>query len=744
MMPARVAAVAAAMAFLSALAVGAQDSAAALAQPAFRRIALVVGANAGGEGRPRLKYAASDARSFASVLTELGGVRKEDLTLLVDPSLSEFRGAAVRAKSAAEQAAVSGQRCEMVLFYSGHSDESGLLLGRERLPYEVLRSDIEQIPAAVRVAILDSCSSGSLTRAKGGAARPAFLFDASTDMEGHMYITSSSADEAAQESDRIGGSFFTHYLVSALRGAADTRGQGRVTLNEAYAFAFRETLASTENTQYGPQHPAYEISLTGSGDLVFTDLRSSSAGLSLAEDLSGRLYIRDARGALVVELEKPYGKRMELGLPPGTYALSYMDRDVRYQATTTVAQGGRAAVYSGDFRRVATVAAVARGAGPDAEAELAAEALAGTAPPDEALAAGGALVEAAPAEAAPAEAAAEEAKYEGRVTIEGKDGSKISFPISFSAFAAPDFTKGLFMSERDKVVGINAFVGTTRNLRGVEISTVLNAASGDVAGAQIALVGNAAKGRAVGAQVSGLANIALGGGAGAQVGALLSLEKGEYRGAQVATVNIAIGRLVGGQGGIFNYASCIGGPQLGIINVIDEGVGAQVGIVNACNEIRGVQIGIVNIAKKVDGISIGLVSIEKGGILGAEAWWSSDSTANAAFMAGTRYTYTVATAGWDTHSSTAPLSLGLGLGGRVPIGGNYIGSDLTWRLVDVGDPGVYSILRLRLVAGLRAKGPGMILGCAVDAFLPGISRDGTGSFVSELKLEPLFVVGVHL
>jgi len=133
---------------------------------------------------------------------------------------------------------------------------------------------------------------------KGRSPRPAFLFDASSDMEGHAYITSSSAAEAAQESDRIGGSFFTHYLVSALRGAADAHGEGRVTLNEAYAYAFRETLASTENTQYGPQHPAYEISLTGSGDLVVTDLRSSRAGLALSEELAGEVYVRDAKGNL--------------------------------------------------------------------------------------------------------------------------------------------------------------------------------------------------------------------------------------------------------------------------------------------------------------------------------------------------------------------------------------------------------------------------------------------------------------
>ena len=97
-------------------------------------------------------------------------------------------------------------------------------------------------------------------------------------MRGHAFLTSSSEDEAAQESDRIGASFFTHYLVSGLRGAADVTGEGKVSLNEAYQFAFHETLGRTSETQVGAQHPAYDIELSGTGDVVMTDLRQTSAG----------------------------------------------------------------------------------------------------------------------------------------------------------------------------------------------------------------------------------------------------------------------------------------------------------------------------------------------------------------------------------------------------------------------------------------------------------------------------------
>jgi uncharacterized caspase-like protein len=68
----------------------------------------------------------------------------------------------------------------------------------------------------VRIAVLDACASGAFTRLKGGKPRKAFLVDESASMRGHAFLTSSAATEAAQESDHIGASYFTHYLVSGL------------------------------------------------------------------------------------------------------------------------------------------------------------------------------------------------------------------------------------------------------------------------------------------------------------------------------------------------------------------------------------------------------------------------------------------------------------------------------------------------------------------------------------------------
>ncbi|MFH0903336.1 MAG: caspase family protein, partial [Pseudomonadota bacterium] len=306
-------------------------SASAKPTTTLRRFALVVGSNNGGRDRVLLRYATTDASRVARVLRDLGGVATEDVALLVEPDRSALeRSFEVLAARMAGSSA--GARREVVFYYSGHSDEEGLLLGGARFEYATLRTKLAAVPAEVRVAIVDSCASGALVRRKGGVRRPPFLLDSSADIAGTAILTSSSADEASQESDRIGGSFFTHFLLSGLRGAADVSRDRRVTLNEAYQFAFQETLARTERTASGAQHAAYDMQLAGAGDLVLTDLRGTAASLVLAEDVQGRLFVRDAAGRLVAELRKSGDRVIELGLDPGEYEIT-LENQGRVSAT---------------------------------------------------------------------------------------------------------------------------------------------------------------------------------------------------------------------------------------------------------------------------------------------------------------------------------------------------------------------------------------------------------------------------
>lgn len=329
-----------------------------------RRIALVVGKSDGGPDRLTLRYADDDARAFAGVLVDLGGVAAEDAVVLLEPTRADLARALDDVAARLGAARRRGERPEVVVYYSGHSDGDALLLGTERWSYVDLRRAIDALAADVRVVVLDSCASGAFTRAKGGVRRPAFLVDGATRVRGHAFLTSASADEAAQESDAIGASFFTHALVTGLRGAADATRDGRVSLTEAYQYAFHETLARTERTTLGGQHPAYAIDLAGTGDLVMTDLSRSDATLVLADDALGRYSIRDAHERLVAEVHKRAGGATSLALPAGVYRV-LVDRDGdRYATQVELAAGARVVVDEAALVRVPGEPVTARGPTP--------------------------------------------------------------------------------------------------------------------------------------------------------------------------------------------------------------------------------------------------------------------------------------------------------------------------------------------------------------------------------------------
>jgi hypothetical protein len=332
----------------------------------LQRFALVVGANAGGGGRPQLQYAISDAERFARVMVDLGGVDPANAIVLRQPKLRELIEAldllGRRVTAARRTGGLSGGRTEVVLYYSGHADEQGLLLGDDRYSYRTLRDRLDQIPADVRIAVLDACSSGAFTRVKGGRARPPFLIDESADMRGHAFLTSSADTESAQESDRIRASYFTHYLISGFRGAADLSGDGNITLNEAYQFAFNETLGRTVDSKGGAQHPSYDINLSGTGDVVMTDVRQTTATLVLGEELEGRFFIRTAAQELVVELYKPRGRKVELAVEPGTYEVRVERAKESLTTRADVPDGARVTIDPRQFGPAAIEPTQRRGA----------------------------------------------------------------------------------------------------------------------------------------------------------------------------------------------------------------------------------------------------------------------------------------------------------------------------------------------------------------------------------------------
>lgn len=294
-----------------------------LAAPASaeRRFALVAGEPDGGGGTIHLRYAERDARRIHGILTGLGGVRAEDARLLLSAGAEVFRGALAELEAAARAARAAGERTVLIVYYSGHARDGALRLGSGRIPLDELRGALERAPADVRIGLLDSCRSGAITRTKG--VRPAPTFDVRTGESvgpsGLVLIASSAADEDSQESDAIGASWFTHHLASGLLGGADASGDGRVTLAEAYAYAYARTVGSTTSSAAGVQHPVFLYELGGAGDVILADLEPVAGGLAFPAGAEGLYVVLDRAGRAVAEVAKGAGAERRIALARGRY-----------------------------------------------------------------------------------------------------------------------------------------------------------------------------------------------------------------------------------------------------------------------------------------------------------------------------------------------------------------------------------------------------------------------------------------
>src|SRR5450432_4261611 len=288
----------------------------------LHRFAVIVGNDTGGSDTRPLLYARADARKVYDILTRLGGVRADDAQLVLDGSAQDLLAAIEQTERRAADAKGHGERTALVLYYSGHAKDGALRLGDTRLPLDSLKARIAASPVDVRIAILDSCRSGELTRTKGARRAPAFQIqaDGPRDAKGLVILTSSASDEDSQESDLVGGSYFSHHLASGLLGGADRSGDGRVTLFEAYAYAYDRTVADTAETAAGAQHPTFSYDLAGNGDLVLTDVAARHEGIYLPREApTGTYFLVDSKGFVAAEINKGDGVDRRVALAPGRY-----------------------------------------------------------------------------------------------------------------------------------------------------------------------------------------------------------------------------------------------------------------------------------------------------------------------------------------------------------------------------------------------------------------------------------------
>jgi len=383
--------------------------------------------------------------------------------------------------------------------------------------------------------------------------------------------------------------------------------------------------------------------LAGTGDVVMTDLRSTSAGLELDENVDGHLFIRDEKGELVAELYKKSGRAMSLGFPAGKYTVR-LERPAEYkEASVTLYDNNRARLGKKQFTAVAVEKTALRG-----------------------------------------EIKSERTCANGdtaKCSLDSLDRNGVSH-TTFDFYDRDEKPRkgvqlGLFATKtKDYMVGsqVSLFVNSAnKDMRGLQVTGLLNIANENIDGAQISGVVNYAE-SVDGLQLSYI-NWASEKSEGAQIGfvnaaldTMRYLQLGfvnasEYSATGVGFVNTNMGSKV--QVGFVDVAKDAD-VQVGFVNVAKDNdvqvgftnvavnsrvgvgfvnataweAGTQVGYVNVAPKSKGRQVGFVNVCMECEKTPVGFISVVGNGVWSATTTLNEMGALDLSLHLGTAYFYT--------------------------------------------------------------------------------------------------------
>jgi len=284
--------------------------------------AIVVGSNAGGPGQADLHYAEDDARRVATVLTDLGGYTGDQIDVIVHPTPDLLREHLAKLADRVQADVTAGRQVRVFFYYSGHARAQAIDLGSSELPLDELRARLFKIPAGLTVVVLDACQSGAFSRIKGAAPAADFSYSSRQhlDATGVAVLASSTGSELSQESEQLKSSYFTYHFLVGLRGAGDSNNDGEVSVDEAYRYAYHQTLLATAETAVGGQHVTFEADLKGHGEVPLSYPRAATAQIVLPARVEGKTLVEDRKSHTVVaETYKAKGAPVRIAVAPGEY-----------------------------------------------------------------------------------------------------------------------------------------------------------------------------------------------------------------------------------------------------------------------------------------------------------------------------------------------------------------------------------------------------------------------------------------
>jgi formylglycine-generating enzyme required for sulfatase activity/uncharacterized caspase-like protein len=289
-------------------------------------VAVVIGNRAyQGEGIPPVAYAHNDARAMKRYLMDVLGYRDGNIIHLQDATQSQMQAAFGNRETHKGKLwrYIREGTSDVTVFYSGHgvpglSDKRGYLLPVDAdpnapeingFPVDVLYKNLARLGARSVTVYLDACFSGEssgglLIKSASGITVTPKLPRVS---KGMVVLTAAKADQVASWDEKSSHGLFTHHLLNALYGKADTdrfgKKDGHVTLAEAEGYLGRNMTYAARRT-YGREQ---EASAQGNGTAVLGAVpKAGRPKLAAAEPAAPELAALPPAKAAIEQLDETF------------------------------------------------------------------------------------------------------------------------------------------------------------------------------------------------------------------------------------------------------------------------------------------------------------------------------------------------------------------------------------------------------------------------------------------------------
>ncbi len=270
--------------------------------PAKRQWAVLIGAGKY-QHASRLPFIAKDVEQIADALTKYGYCNRRDILSILDTSTKNAPTKKTIETQLPEWLAKVGKDDHVLVFFSGHGfrDAGGKLylapvdcnpkdVAATGIPVQWLRTQVAGCKAKFKLVVLDACHAGT---EKGEADSTGItakeLGESFRDLSGVVTLASSTGDEKSQIWFEKQQSLFSYWFVQGIKGNADEKGDGAVSVDELYNYVHRNVTETAQRHFPKSQTPVRIVRSGTSGVPTVIRLRPRDSLKQLLADLAEQL-----------------------------------------------------------------------------------------------------------------------------------------------------------------------------------------------------------------------------------------------------------------------------------------------------------------------------------------------------------------------------------------------------------------------------------------------------------------------